>query len=333
MRVSQANENQLIARFRELLPSGTRTLIGSGDDCAQITAPEGHFIVTTDVLVEGHHFRRDWSSAYEIGERAAAQNLADIAAMGGRTSALVVSLVLPADTEVEWLNDLVRGCGDRAGAADAGVVGGDLSSGEQLVIAVTAMGWCPSRVLTRDGTRPGDVLAVAGTLGRSAAGLALLSAGKVPASTPSAELPAMIREAVSTFRAPMPPLEAGERAARAGGHAMMDVSDGIAIDARRMAKASGVVVEVHASLLEEDVCALIPVAELLGEMGADARATALRWVLSGGEDHSLLAAFPSDVSLPEGFRQIGVIRSCMGDEKPSAMMDGSALEGGWDHFA
>lgn len=334
MRVADTNENQLITTFRELLPSGERTLIGSGDDCAQIVTPEGHFIVTTDVLVEGRHFRVDWSSAYEIGARAAAQNLADIAAMGGRASALVVSLVLPADTEVDWLNDLVEGCGDRAREAGAGVVGGDLSSGDQLVIAVTAMGWCPHGVVVRSGAQPGDVLAVAGTLGRSAAGLAALSSGKVPPCTPSAELPSSIREAVSVFRAPVPPLEAGVHAALAGVHAMMDVSDGLAVDARRMAKASGVVIEVDPALLKEDVDALLPVVRLVNpeDSGAE-EGYARSWVVGGGEDHSLLAAFPHEAPLPEGFRPIGCVRACRGGESPAALMNGQKLTGGWDHFA
>lgn len=164
-RLRDMDESQLIRAFRALLPVGGRTLVGIGDDCAQIAAPEGSFLVTTDVIVEDHHFHSWWSTPYQIGARAAAQNLSDIAGMGGRASALVVSVSVSRDAGADWLLDVVRGLGDRAREAGAGVVGGDLSGGDRLVLSVTAFGYCQGSPVLRDGARPGDTVGVAGTLG------------------------------------------------------------------------------------------------------------------------------------------------------------------------
>ncbi len=324
--VRDIDETELIRRFRGILPTGERTLLGPGDDCALVAAPEGSTLVTTDVLVDGRHFRRDWSSPDQIGERAAAQNLADIAAMGGRASALVVSLVLPGDIDVEWLVALVQGFGERARRAGAAVVGGDLSGGTELSIAVTAMGYCPSGMLTRGGAQPGDVLAVAGTLGRSAAGLELLTRGLVNPWVRDDPVAGDLAEVLDTYRAPRPPLEAGPLAAAGGAHAMMDISDGLLIDSGRMAAASGVVIEIDPKWLETDLEALAGPAQVCGHDG-------MRWVLTGGEDHSLLATFAPDATLPSGFRQIGWVGAVVPGVGPCVRVDGQIVGcSGWDHF-
>ncbi|WP_026460894.1 thiamine-phosphate kinase [Schaalia suimastitidis] len=327
MRIRDLDEAELIARFRRVLPAGERTLIGSGDDCAMIAAPEGHFVVTTDVLVEGRHFRTDWSRAFDIGQRAAAQNLADIAAMGARTSALVVSLVLPSDTQVEWIVDLVAGFGARTAKAGAEVVGGDLSGGQSLTIAVTAMGYCPGPVLTRGGAHVGDTIAVAGTLGLSAAGLALLSGGYIDAREHTID-DDDLAPCLAIYRAPEPPLDCGVQAAQAGASAMMDISDGLLIDAARMGKASGVCMAIDSALLRGDLTRLAAASALTG-------VAARQWVLGGGEDHALLATFPPSCVLPEGFRPIGIVREYAGGQTPRVLIDGAEPEQamGWDHFA
>ena len=138
--VADLTEEELLAAFTPLLPGTRRALVGNGDDCAVLTAPDARYCVSTDVLVEGHHFSTDWSSAQEIGARAAAQNLADVAAMGARPVALVVGLVLPLSTSLTWIQDLARGMARACDRIGAGVVGGDLSAGEGLVIAVTVHG-------------------------------------------------------------------------------------------------------------------------------------------------------------------------------------------------
>ncbi|QWW18912.1 thiamine-phosphate kinase [Schaalia sp. 19OD2882] len=324
-RVRDLDESQLIAHFRRLLPTGDRTLLGSGDDCALVAAPEGSFLVTTDVLVEGRHFDPRWSSPDQIGERAAAQNLADVAAMGGRTSSMVVSLVLPGHTDLDWLLALVAGFGERARRAGAGVVGGDLSSGDSLVISVTAMGWVDGAPLTRSGAQPGDMLAVAGTLGRSAAGLALLQGGYVDPVVRDDVVLDDLAEALRIHRAPEPPLEAGPVAAARGAHAMMDISDGLAVDGRRMALASGVVVEVDPLLLAPDVSAL-------RGPGRVCSVDPMTWVLHGGEDHALLAAFPPEAVLPAPFRQIGWVGAAGPGLAPCCRVGGTEVRGGWDHF-
>lgn len=149
------------------------------------------------MLIEGRHFRREWSSATDIGRKAAARNLADIAAMGARPTALLVAFAGPADLEVSWVLDLVTGIARECAAAGASVAGGDTSGADTVMLAVTALGDLADREpVTRAGARPGNVVAVAGTLGAAAAGLALLTAGWRPRSADQAE-PTVPSEAAS----------------------------------------------------------------------------------------------------------------------------------------
>jgi thiamine-monophosphate kinase len=318
--VADLAEEELLARIFPHLPLGAGTLLGPGDDAAVVAAPDGRFVVSTDVLVEDRHFRRAWSTGEDVGHRAAAQNLADVAAMGARPTALVVSLVVPGDLPVTWVEGLARGLGEACGAAGAGVVGGDLSGGPAIVVAVTVHGDLDGRdPVRRDGARPGDVLALAGTLGRSAAGLALLDAG-----TPQVD-PA----AVAVYRRPQPPLAAGPLAAAAGATAMLDVSDGLLRDAGRLARASGVGIDVDGSALPEDLAAVAGAAQVLG-------VDPLAWVLTGGEDHGLLATFPPE-AVPTGFRVIGRVLRRDEHDGPGVRVDGrpaAEVVGGigWDHF-
>ena len=321
-RLRDMDESQLIRAFRALLPVGGRTLVGIGDDCAQIAAPEGSFLVTTDVIVEDHHFHSWWSTPYQIGARAAAQNLSDIAGMGGRASALVVSVSVSRDADADWLLDVVRGLGDRAREAGAGVVGGDLSGGDRLVLSVTAFGYCQGSPVLRDGARPGDTVGVAGTLGWSYAGLDLLRGGVV---RPGRE-PADFSPFVQTYCEPRPPLEAGPTAASAGASAMMDLSDGLAMDGGRMARASGVVIELDRRALGREAEVLASAADACGKDPLD-------WVVGGGEDQGILAAFPPGAALPDGFRAVGAARAPRGGEEPHIELDGAEVFGPWDHFS
>ncbi|WP_418605630.1 thiamine-phosphate kinase [Georgenia sp. SUBG003] len=177
--VADLSEDELIASFVPLLPRGRHTLVPSGDDAAVVAAPDGRFCVSTDVLVEDLHFRLDWGDGADVGWRAAAQNLSDIAAMGAEPSSMVVSLVLPPTTSVAWVHDLSRGFAELCGPLGVGVDGGDLSAGTQLVVAVTVHGDLGGRrPVLRSGARPGDVVAHAGVLGHAAAGMALLASGR-----------------------------------------------------------------------------------------------------------------------------------------------------------
>lgn len=318
--VADLGEDALLAQVFPLLPAGYRTLLGPGDDCAVLAAPDGRVVVSTDVLVEGRHFRRDWSTAEEVGRRAAAQNLADVAAMGAVPTAVVVVLVVPPDLPVDWVLGLARGLAAVCAPNGVGVVGGDLSAGRDVVVAVTVHGDLEGRApVTRGGARDGDVVAHAGSLGRSAAGYALLVAGLDDAGPGVAGLSAV-------HRSPEPPLAAGPAAARAGATAMLDVSDGLLRDAGRLARASGVGLDLSPEALTQDVAALAPAAALAG---ADPWA----WVLGGGEDHGMLATFPPDVALPAPFRAIGTVTS---DSSAGEVLVGGAAPDvasvGWDHF-
>jgi thiamine-monophosphate kinase len=282
------------------------------------------------VLVEGRHFRRAWSDGEQVGRRAAVQNLADVAAMGARPTSLVVALVVPPDAPVDWVLGLARGLEAVCAPLGVGVVGGDLSGGSEVVVAVTVHGDLEGRAaVLRSGASRGDVLAHAGVLGRSAAGYALLASGSGDRSggDPAAA------DAVARYRCPVAPLEAGVAAARAGATAMLDVSDGLLRDAGRLARASGVTVDLDdpVTALAADLEAVAPVAALLGDQASEG--LAVEWVLTGGEDHGLLATFPPGVPLPAPFRRVGRV---LGHDGGAAVLVGGAVprsgSAGWDHF-
>jgi thiamine-monophosphate kinase len=327
VRLGDLTEAQILAHILPRLPRGTSTELGPGDDAAILAAPGGRVVVSTDVLVEDRHFRRDWSTGADVGWRAAMHNLADIAAMGATPTALTVALAAPRDLPIAWLGDLADGLAEACAPLGVGVVGGDLSSADTLTVAVTALGTLDDAVpLLRSGARPGDVVALAGQLGWSAAGLDVLRASAPTGTGPMSEL---VGRAVRGYRRPEPPLPAGPAASRAGATAMMDISDGLLLDARRMAEASGVIVHLDAQspALARPAARLAPLADVLGR---DATA----WVLTGGEDHALLATFPQNMPLTSGFAPIGRVAGA-GGSAPGVLLDGRVPAGveGWDHFS
>ena len=315
--VADLTEDQLLARIFPLLPAGAATRLGPGDDAAVVAAPDGRVVVSTDVLVEGRHFRRDWSTAQDVGWRAAMQNLADIAAMGARPTSLVVTLVAPSDLPVHWVTGLTRGLAAACGTCGVGVVGGDLSGGDTVVVSVTVLGDLDGRgPVLRSGARVGDTVAHAGVRGWSAAGLALLGAGR------SEVAPALVR----AYLRPDPPLAAGIAASRAGATSMLDLSDGLLRDAGRLALASGVVLDLDLDAFGPDLGVLAEAAAALG-VRAD------QWVLAGGEDHGLLATFGPGTVLPEPFRAVGHVAA---PGPHAVLVDGQVprvASPGWDHFA
>ncbi|MFD1504672.1 thiamine-phosphate kinase [Georgenia yuyongxinii] len=320
--VADLGEDDLIASFVPLLPRGRTTLVPTGDDAAVIAAPDGRFCVSTDVLVEGHHFRLAWGTGADVGWRAAMQNLADIAGMGAEPTSMVVSMVLPPATPVSWLHDFCRGLSEACEPLGVGVDGGDLSAGEQLVVAVTVHGDLAGRdPVLRSGARPGDVVAHSGLLGRAAAGHALLASGRRGGSDE-----ALIRD----FLRPRPALAAGPAAARAGATSMMDVSDGLLRDAGRLARRSGVVLTLDppATSVPDAVAALAGVAARL-------EIDPTEWVLGGGEDHGMLATFPAGTALPEGFTVLGRVAAVSAEHPAGTVLVGDAVPAvrpGWDHF-
>jgi thiamine-monophosphate kinase len=293
-------EFALIDRVVARLGSSPAVVVGPGDDAAVVAAPDARVVATTDVLVEEVHFRRAWSSAYDVGRKAAAANLADVAAMGARGTALLVGLSAPGDLPVEWALGLADGLRDEAALVGAAVVGGDMVTGDRVVVAVTALGDLAGRpAVRRGGARAGDAVVLAGRLGWSAAGLRLLRDGR--------------REGplVDAHRRPTPPYDAGPHIAAAGATAMCDVSDGLVADAGHLARASGVVVALDAGRLGDE-------------------AVEEDDVLHGGEDHALLATLPPGVALPPGWRCIGRVSA----GRPAVLLDGRPVEPrGWEHFA
>jgi thiamine-monophosphate kinase len=310
--VADLGEFGLIAAMKALLPVGQAQLVGIGDDAAVLAAPDARVVATMDLLVEGRHFRRDWSAAFDIGCKAAAQNLADIAAMGAAPTALLVGFATPGELSADWARDLVRGLAQESARAGASVAGGDVSSADTIMIAVTALGDLAGRdPVTRGGARAGDLLAVAGRTGRAAAGLALLRAGRTE--------PAAL---IAAHQRPQPPYDAGPEAAVLGATSMIDISDGLVQDLGHVAAASAVRIDIDTTRLAGDP-ELSAAAAALG--GADWRG----WALSGGEDHALAATFPAGTHLPDRWAVIGAVAAGSG-----VFVDGdsSAAHSGWDHF-
>jgi len=289
--------------------------VGIGDDAAVLPAPDGRTVATTDLLIEGRHFRRDWSSARDIGIKAAAQNLADVAAMGATPIALLLGLAVPAATEVSWVLDLTRGLQHECERAGAVIAGGDVSGAQTVMLGITALGTLGGRPpVTRSGARPGDAVAVSGAVGRSAAGLAVLQAGLDPVG--NADLAAL----VSAHQRPQPDYLAGPLAAAAGATAMIDVSDGLVADLGHVAAASGVRIDIRSASLP--AAGLRSAADRLGADWHD-------WALGGGEDHALAASFPPDAPPPPAWTLIGTVMSGNG-----VTVDGRPWHGrgGWEHF-
>jgi thiamine-monophosphate kinase len=314
-RLGDLGERGVLSQVFPRLSMGDQVLLGPGDDTALLAVPGGRVLATTDAMVRGQDWRDDWSSAADVGHKLTAANLADIAAMGGVATGLLVALAADPDTPISWVRGLTDGIVAEAGQVGASLIGGDLSGAPPgvVMIAMTALGHLPpggqGTPVRRDGARVGDVVAVAGTLGRSDAGLRLLRQN-------SPDVDPLL---VATHRRPCPPYRQGPAAATAGAHAMIDLSDGLSRDAGRIADASGVGIVLERTTLSPYVDELAPA------VGLDA---AWQCVLHGGEEHALLAAFAAERALPPGWARIGRVVAGSG-----VRLDADALPaGGWDHF-
>lgn len=332
--VGEAGEHIVLERILRILPEA-RVPLGPGDDAAVLATPDGRVVITNDTMIEGPDFRAVWSGGADLGAKAVATNLADIAAMGAAPTGLVIALVLPEHTPLEWVEDFARGVASRADGV-CPVLGGDLATGPVRMISVTALGDLSGRQpVRRDGARAGDRLALAGSAGRAAAGLHLLFAVDPDSQDPTAV--ERLRGAgtatallVDTQLTPRPPLGAGPVAAEAGATAMLDVSDGLLLDAARMGRASGLEVVIDTQAIASCVDRLVDgLAPVLGV--AQAGSIAPELALRGGEDHALLAAFPPTGTLPPPFRVIGELRE---GEPGVVIVDGASVPPqGWDPFA
>lgn len=313
--IGEVSEGRVLQTILTRTPAGRDALLGPGDDAAVIAAPSGSVVATTDTLVEGPDFRAAWSSGYDLGWKSAAVNLADIAAMGARPTALLVALAVPKDRRLSFVAALADGFRDACEALAPGcaVVGGDLTVSATLMIAVTALGDLDGRAaVTRAGARVGDDVAIAGDMGLAAHGLAVLFHRFHPdgaaAAVNLAELAEGEADAITAQLRPMPPIGLGPVAAITGATAMMDVSDGLALDTGRMAEASDVTIALERSALGSHP----------------------RRALAGGEDHALLATFPAG-TVPAGFRRIGsVVATVPGSP---VLCDGEPVGPlGWDPY-
>jgi thiamine-monophosphate kinase len=229
--------------------------------------------------------------------------------MGGRATSLTIGLAAPPDLPAQWALDFARGFADECALVGASVVGGDLTRADQVMIAVTVIGSCTVSPVLRSGAEAGDVLALTGRQGWAAGGLAVLGRGfRSP------------RVLVEAYRRPQPPYDAGPVAAEAGATSMIDISDGLLAEARHLADASGVAIDVRRDAFE--------LAEPLVAVGSALGADPLGFILGGGDDHALLATFPEG-SVPAGWLVVGAVSAGSGVTVDGAEYDGPT---GWTHF-
>lgn len=319
MDLRDLGEFGFLDRVRDWLPEGT-VPVGVGDDAAVARLRDGSSLVaTTDALVEGVHFRWDWSSPADVGYKAVAVNVSDLAAMGAEPKWLLLALCAPPSTPTERLQGLYEGIAEACAEYGAELIGGDTVGADEVVLAVTALGEIEGDPLKRSGAKVGDVLAVTGSLGRAAAGVNLLLSQNPKKVSPEDALACM-----DAHRRPVANVAEGRALRKAGVHAAIDLSDGLASDVRRLADASGVGIELEVGRL--------PVAPEARRI-AEARGWDLeRMVLGGGEDLELLVALPSGQT-PIGVDLIEIGRVV--DEGLWLVRDGERTHlpaEGWDHF-
>jgi thiamine-monophosphate kinase len=289
--ISDLGESGLIARLKTILPTASPDLlIGIGDDCAAIKLDDNRLLLATcDIQVEGEHFHRYYFTPYQIGRRALAVNLSDIAAMGGKPTFVFISLGLPPDLPTEDFDDLQRGIADIANEFGVIVAGGNLSrSPAGLIVDIFLLGETTSdRLLTRSGARPGDRVFVTGHLGASIAGLRLLQA--IHANPDKSELAPRSSQLVTAHTQPTPRIAAGQAIAASGwATAMIDISDGLAADLGHLCEQSGVGAEIRQTSL--------PIPPELPEVAAAWGVSPLDLALYGGEDYELLFILKPDTS-------------------------------------
>ena len=271
-------ERDVISVLQKIFATAdSRLLVGIGDDAAVVTT-SAQSIITSDMAVEDVHFKLEWSSAFDIGRKITAANVADILSMGGRCDYLTASVALTGKETLQWIENLARGMKHEADLAGALIVGGDIARGPKIVISMTAVGNSKSPIL-RSGAQVGDGLFLSSLTGWSAAGLELLTR-EISINSEIAE------KALSEFSAPTLDYDSDFSQATA----MADVSDSILIQAEQIAAASGVQL-----VLDQSLIAVAPEFGELSQLASELKVDVLHWILAGGEDHVLLA---TGVNLP-----------------------------------
>jgi thiamine-monophosphate kinase len=292
-----------------------------GDDCAVLSMGETSVVLSTDASVEHVHFERAWLGLEEIGYRATAAALSDLAGQGAAARGVLMAVVAPAGSSAGDLASVMRGAGAAARASGTQVLGGDLSRGAEWMLCATAIG-VTGRPVARRGAMPGDGIWVTGTLGGARAALQAFQADRAP--EPAAR---------ERFAAPSPRIAAGQWLAAHGAHAMLDLSDGIASDAGHLAAASGVAVEI---VLEE-----LPVHPSAVVAALEARAEPIIFAAKGGEDYELLVALPSSFGTDDALAferatnvALSRIGSCQQGHGVRLLYRGSRLTlKGFNHFS
>jgi thiamine-monophosphate kinase len=328
-------EDELVRAIRKVLSGeAPGVLVSVGDDAAVVEPGEHQLVLTSDMLVEGVHFDLSSVSAHDLGHKSITASASDIAAMGGSPRYGLVSLALPAAVEAPWVMELYGGIREAADEYGMAVVGGDTNRGEHHVVSVTAVGTVArGNAVRRSGAKPGDHLVVTGTLGAAAGGLRL--AKEPPHEVRGALGSGWGRELVQAYLRPVARVGEGETLAQSGATAMIDISDGLALDLSRMCTES----EVGATLRLADV----PVAQALEELGRVLGIDPLEQALHGGEDYELLACLPPHAVTPAQERirdRFGTTLTPIGEVTTDGLVavraDGreTPLEPkGWDHFA
>jgi len=327
---SPISENDIVQLLHRRYPGQGRIVKkGIGDDAAVVhpRRAEEYLVITTDTLLEGIDFRREWTTPYRLGRKSIAVNISDLAAMGARPRFFTVSLSLPAGISKRWVLEFYKGLNAPASSKGAQLIGGDLSRSESgILITVTAVGESLNRrILYRSGGRAGDCLYVTGILGRSAAGLKLLQSCRAGSRIQSK------RDALRAHQTPEPRSETGIWLAQSGlVRCMMDLSDGLSTDLPRLCKASGVGAEIHVADL--------PIFPESRTWNCDP----VKMALHGGEDYELIFSVPKTKSrlledtYPSGFPKIARIGRLTGTSPKVWMLESGKRrrlpEQGYDHF-
>jgi thiamine-monophosphate kinase len=273
-------ESELIQALEDVFkPASPRVVRGMGDDAAVVRAG-GYAVTSTDMMVDGVHFRVGQLAMDEIGHRALAGALSDLAAMGAGPGEAYLALGLPSGMELEAVLQLAAGARELASRHGVAIAGGDVTRAGALTVSVTVVGWVadPGELVGRDGARPGDLVCVTGELGGAGAGLAVIEGRAKPADGESA---LALRE---RYARPRPRIEEGRSLAAIGARAMIDLSDGLATDAGHLARQSGVQLELELGAL--------PLAQGLGEVAAQLGVAPGTLAATAGEDYELCACVP-----------------------------------------